>query len=79
MAHAKSEDPMTSFSGETLFEILLINHRWIVVCFLLLPMSFVYNFWYYFRNLVIFWLNTAPLAHDKKVRNIQKQVNHSNV
>lgn len=70
-----SQEEIITFSGDTFFEILLINHRWIIVCLFLLPASFFYNLWYYVRNFIIFKLNSAPKAHDKKVRQIQKQVN----
>lgn len=62
------------FKGETFMEILLVDYRWIIVCFFLLPMSFLYNLWFYTRNKIIFHLNSAPRAHDDKVRKIQKQV-----
>lgn len=62
------------FKGETFMEILLVDYRWIIVCFFLLPMSFFYNLWFYTRNKIIFHLNSAPRAHDDKVRKIQKQV-----
>ncbi|XP_055312887.1 delta(24)-sterol reductase-like [Sitodiplosis mosellana] len=66
------------FKGETFMEILLIDYRWVIVCFLLLPLSFLYNLWFYTRNKIIFHLNSAPRAHDDKVRKIQKQVQEWN-
>lgn len=71
------KDSVIDFKGETLMEILLIDYRWIIVCFFLLPMSFIYNLWFYMRNAIIFHMNSAPKAHDQKVRKIQQQVNHS--
>lgn len=68
------KDAVIDFKGETLMEILLVDYRWIIVCFFLLPMSFFYNLWFYLRNVVIFHLNSAPKAHDQKVRKIQQQV-----
>lgn len=68
------KDAIIEFKGETLMEVLLIDHRWIIVCFLLLPMSFLYNLYFYVRNAIIFYYNSAPAAHDEKVRKIQKQV-----
>lgn len=62
------------FKGQTFLEILLVDYRWIIVCFFLLPMSFLYNLWFYLRNAYIFYMNSAPKAHEKKVQNIQKQV-----
>lgn len=67
-------EEIIEFKGETLLEILLIDHRWIIVCFLLLPMSFVYNLYFYVRSAIIFYLNSAPAAHDEKVRKVQQQV-----
>lgn len=68
------KDDIIEFKGETLMEILLIDHRWIIVCFFLLPMSFLYNLYFYVRNAIIFYLNSAPSAHDDKVRKIQRRV-----
>lgn len=67
-------DDVIAFKGETFLEVLLIDYRWIVACFLLLPMSFLYDLFFYVRNAIIFHLNTAPSAHDEKVRKIQRQV-----
>lgn len=67
-------DQVIDFKGETLMEVILIDYRWVIVCFLLLPMSFLYNLWFYVRNIIIFHMNSAPRAHDEKVRRIQRQV-----
>ncbi|KAJ6643622.1 Delta(24)-sterol reductase [Pseudolycoriella hygida] len=61
-------------NGRSLLEIILIDYRWVFVCFFLLPISFLYNFFYYARNVIVFRLNTAPKKHDNKVKNIQRQV-----
>lgn len=55
-------------------EVILIDYRWVFVCFFLLPISFVYNLFYYVRNVIVFRLNTAPKKHDSKVKKIQSQV-----
>lgn len=68
------KDAIIEFKGESLMEILLIDHRWIIVCFLLLPLSFLYNLYFYIRNIIIFYMNSAPAAHDEKVRKIQRKV-----
>lgn len=67
-------DQVIDFKGETLMEVILIDYRWVIVCFLLLPMSFLYNLWFYVRNIIIFHMNSAPRTHDEKVRRIQRQV-----
>lgn len=68
------EDAVIQFKGESLMEILLIDYRWIIVCVLLLPLSFVYDLWFYVRNAITFHLNSAPRAHDEKLMNVQQQV-----
>lgn len=60
--------------GETFMEILMIDYRWVLACFFLLPMSFLFNLWFYLRNIIIFQLNSAPQTHDKKVHEVQRQV-----
>jgi len=60
--------------SESLFEHILINYRWVFVCFFLLPISFFYDIWLYFRNWFVFKLSSAPQQHDRKVRSVQKQV-----
>ncbi|RQM25304.1 hypothetical protein B5M09_000915 [Aphanomyces astaci] len=53
---------------------VLINYRWVFVCFFLLPLSFVYDILYYLRNRVIFYANSAPNKHAERVRAVQEQV-----
>lgn len=57
-----------------ILEYILINYRWVFVCLFLLPISFVYNVWFYLRNWLVFKCNSAPKRHDIKLKNIQKQV-----
>lgn len=59
---------------DSLLEEILCNYRWIFVCLFLLPVSFVYNLFYYIRNKIIFKLSSAPRYHDSKVKKIQKEV-----
>ncbi|XP_065165651.1 delta(24)-sterol reductase-like isoform X2 [Atheta coriaria] len=61
-----------------LVEHILVNYRWVFVCCFLLPASFFYNIWFYFRNWVVFTLSSAPDKHDERVRFIQKQVSDWN-
>lgn len=68
------EDAAIDSEGETFMEVLLVDYRWIFVCFFFLPMSFLYNLWFYVRNVIIYHLNSAPRAHDEKVRKVQRQV-----
>ncbi|KAF2360095.1 FAD linked oxidase N-terminal [Trinorchestia longiramus] len=53
---------------------ILIHYRWVFVVLFLLPLSAVYDVYYYARSWVIFKLNSAPKQHAKKVENVQNQV-----
>ncbi|XP_072173012.1 delta(24)-sterol reductase-like [Diadema setosum] len=55
-------------------EYVIVHQRWIFVCLFLLPMSAVYDVYYYLRNWVIFKLSSAPKMHEHRVRDIQAQV-----
>jgi hypothetical protein len=55
-------------------EHLIINYRWLLVCFFLLPASLLYNIWNYIRNFIVFNLSSAPGQHVKKVKEVQHQV-----
>ena len=55
-------------------EHILIHYRWVFVCLFLLPISVVYDTFFYIRGKLIFWLNAAPKKHDERVRHVQKQV-----
>ncbi|KAJ8955381.1 hypothetical protein NQ318_003478 [Aromia moschata] len=59
---------------EDIVEYILIHYRWIFVCLFLLPASFVYNIWWYFRNWVVFQLNNSPSQHHNKVKGVQRQI-----
>ncbi|CAB3359713.1 Hypothetical predicted protein [Cloeon dipterum] len=60
--------------GDQLLEHVLIKYRWLFVCFFLLPASFLYELWSYFRNLIVFKLSSAPGKHASKVQKVQQQV-----
>lgn len=57
-----------------MMEYILIHYRWVFVCLFLLPLSFFFDIWLYFRNWIIFKLNSAPQQHQLKVQNVQRQV-----
>lgn len=58
---------------DSIVEHMIINYRWMFVLFLL-PISFLFDVWFYMRNRIIFALNSAPTSHAKKLRDIQKQI-----
>nr|XP_039255655.1 delta(24)-sterol reductase-like [Styela clava] len=55
-------------------EYILIHYRWVFVCFLLLPASFIFDIFMYTRSWIIFKLNSAPKMHDARVKDVQQQV-----
>ncbi|XP_046985624.1 delta(24)-sterol reductase-like [Schistocerca americana] len=55
-------------------EYLIVHYRWVLVCFVLLPVSLVYDLFYYVRSYIIFKLNSAPHKHGDKVKHVQRQV-----
>ncbi|XP_046455631.1 delta(24)-sterol reductase-like [Daphnia pulex] len=57
---------------------ILINYRWVFVCFFLLPLSLVYDIYHLARSWIIFKLNSAPKKHDERVKFVQKQVREWN-
>jgi delta24-sterol reductase len=59
---------------DKLIEYILINYRWVFVCFFLLPASLLYEIYNYGRNWIVVKLNSAPKLHDWKVKHVQKQV-----
>ncbi|GBP95150.1 Delta(24)-sterol reductase [Eumeta japonica] len=59
--------------AENFAEHILVHYRWVVVMFLL-PVAAVWKVYSIIRNYVIFKLNSAAKQHDKKVRDVQKQI-----
>ncbi|KAJ8705262.1 hypothetical protein PYW07_011089 [Mythimna separata] len=65
---------MTKIETESFAEYILVEHRWIVVMVALLPISALWKLWSTFRNYVVFKMNSAPKMHDRKVKDVQKQI-----
>lgn len=55
-------------------EYVVVHQRWIFVCLFLLPLSVVFDVYYYVRAWIIFKMCSAPKLHDQRVRDIQRQV-----
>ena len=55
-------------------EKFLGKYRWVFVCFLLMPVSVVFEFYLVLRNWFIFKAKSAPYLHKKKVEKIQHAV-----
>ena len=55
-------------------EYIMVHYRWFIVCFFLLPASFVFDMYMMFRAWIIFKMNSAPKMHDARVKHIQDQV-----
>ncbi|XP_072276861.1 delta(24)-sterol reductase [Pyxicephalus adspersus] len=56
------------------FEYVIVHHRWIFVCLFLLPLSVVFDLYYYVRTWIVFKMCSAPKLHDRRVKEIQEQV-----
>lgn len=69
---------MSSGGNGGWLEYMLIHYRWVIVIFFLLPASFFYDIYYYTRSWIIFKLNSAPQQHDRRVKEVQKQVREWN-
>ncbi|XP_026883717.2 delta(24)-sterol reductase [Electrophorus electricus] len=55
-------------------DYVLVHQRWIFVCLFLLPLSVVFDVYYYVRAWVIFKMCSAPKLHAERVRAVQRQV-----
>lgn len=55
-------------------DYVIIHQRWIFVCLFLLPLSVVFDAYYYVRAWIIFKMCSAPKLHKQRVRDIQRQV-----
>ena len=55
-------------------EHILVNYRWVFVVFFLMPLSFIYDIFFFARNFIVFRLRSAPHKHDERVKAIQNQV-----
>jgi delta24-sterol reductase len=62
---------------DRLIEHILINYRFVFVCFFLLPASLLYEIYSYWRNWIIVKVNSAPKLHHRKVKHVQKQVSNN--
>lgn len=71
-------DPMAGLENaplsEKLFAYILINYRWVFVLLFLLPLSLVYDAFFYVRNKIVFRLRSAPRQHDARVKDVQRQI-----
>lgn len=55
-------------------EAFLAKYRWIFVCFLLIPVSVVFELSLAIRNWFIFQMKSAPRLHNEKVTKIQNAI-----
>ena len=54
-------------------EHVIVHYRFIFVMFLL-PVSCLYDLWFYTRSKIVFALSSAPNRHKEKVAHVQQQV-----
>ena len=55
-------------------EAVLVHHRWIFVCFFLMPLSILFDVYYQLRAWAARRMHSAPRLHGQRVRHIQEQV-----
>lgn len=55
-------------------EAVLVHHRWVFVCFFLMPLSILFDIYYQLRAWAVWRLHSAPRQHGQRVRHIQEQV-----
>jgi delta24-sterol reductase len=67
-------NPSKNPADKSWLAYILINYRWVFVCFFLLPLSLIYDVYHLARSWIIFKLNSAPKKHDERVKFVQKQV-----
>lgn len=65
---------MASFDWNAVVQHILIHYRWVFVVLFLLPLSALYDVFFYARSWIIFQLNSAPQQHSAKVLKVQEQV-----
>ena len=58
-------------------DYVIVHQRWIFVCLFLLPLSVVFDVYYYLRAWIIFKMCSAPKLHDQRVKDVQRQVSTS--
>uniref|UniRef100_G3PAV7 Delta(24)-sterol reductase n=1 Tax=Gasterosteus aculeatus aculeatus TaxID=481459 RepID=G3PAV7_GASAC len=55
-------------------DYVIVHQRWVFVCLFLLPLSVLFDVYYYVRAWLIFKMCSAPKLHDQRVRDVQRQV-----
>uniref|UniRef100_A0A8D8LQB3 Delta(24)-sterol reductase n=1 Tax=Cacopsylla melanoneura TaxID=428564 RepID=A0A8D8LQB3_9HEMI len=60
--------------SEAFLEHVLKKYRWVIVIFILLPLTFLYDIYYYVRQQVIQYLKESSQDHQEKVKHVQSQV-----
>uniref|UniRef100_A0A8D9A8C8 Delta(24)-sterol reductase n=1 Tax=Cacopsylla melanoneura TaxID=428564 RepID=A0A8D9A8C8_9HEMI len=61
-------------ASEAFLEHVLKKYRWVIVIFILLPLTFLYDIYYYVRQQVIQYLKESSQDHQEKVKHVQSQV-----
>ncbi|XP_019752424.1 delta(24)-sterol reductase [Hippocampus comes] len=55
-------------------DYVLVHQRWMFVCLFLLPLSVIFDVYFYVRAWIIFKMCSAPKLHKQRVCEIQRQV-----
>uniref|UniRef100_A0A2P2HY56 Delta(24)-sterol reductase n=2 Tax=Hirondellea gigas TaxID=1518452 RepID=A0A2P2HY56_9CRUS len=65
---------MPSFDWKAVQKHILIHYRWVFVVLFLLPLSALYDIYFYVRSWLIFRVNSAPRQHGRRLQHVQRQV-----
>lgn len=70
-----AENTEEEYKPKGAFEYFLTHWRGTFATFFLLPISFWFTLWLKTRNKIVFWMRSAPAKHDKRVAEVQRQIN----
>jgi len=65
------------FIAEKLQDFVETKYRWIVIIPIVLPLSFIFNIYAHFRNMLVFYFKSSPKRHAAKVQKVVEQVKQS--
>ena len=60
--------------AERLFTWIMTRHRSLVVVVFALPLSLLWDMLLWLRQLIVFWMQSAPYQHPERVRRVAAQV-----
>jgi Delta24-sterol reductase len=65
------------FGRKLFIKFIMSEQRWIFVCLFVLPLSLLFDLFWYIRNIIIFKFGNTKESHEEKVRKIQIDVKNA--